>query len=95
MFWSHLEAVSTRGAVQRADCQARTLTLGHVHLADAVCQECHVFVASLLGLRIHGPLAIYLTQIQICAIREGKNTPRTYPNSAALPIEHLGLPLGG
>ena len=95
MFWSHLEAVSTRGAVQRADCQPRTLILGHIHLTDAVCQECRVFVASFLGLRIHGPLAIYLTQIQICTIREGKHTPRTYPNSAALPIEHLGLPLGG
>lgn len=88
MFWSHLEAVSTRGAVQRADCQPRTLILGHIHLTDAVCQECRVFVASLLGRRIHGPLAIYLTQIQICIIR-------TYPNSSALPVEHLGLPLGG
>ena len=95
MFWSHLESVSTRGAVQRADCQPRTLILGHTHLTDAVCQECRIFVASLLGLHIHVPLAIYLAQIQICTVREGKNTPRTHPNSAALPTEHLGLSLGG
>lgn len=65
MFWSHLEAISSQGGVQGAGCQPQTLTLGHVRLTDTACQECHVFAASVQGLRIHGPLAIDLTQIQI------------------------------